>query len=86
MPGWLTSRGLTGLIGLFVAGTRVTDDGVLDLERRCPGSAINRDEEMFAPTTMTRLIADLEFARSQPFHLARLVSTYRAQGHEGAPR
>ena len=72
-------KGMTGLIGLFIAHTQTTDDGVLELERALPRLWINRDEEMFTPSSMTRLVADMDFARSQPVRRARALLNYRAQ-------
>ena len=72
-------KGLTELVGLHIAHTRVTDDGVLELERALPRLWFYRDEDRFLSNNMTRLIADLDFARSQHVRLSCRLLAYRAQ-------
>jgi hypothetical protein len=70
---------MTGLISLSISGSRVTDDGVLELERALPRLLIFRSEEVVSSTDLPRAIDDLEYARSRPVRLASGLLVHRAK-------
>jgi hypothetical protein len=69
-----------------LGGPRISDDSVLKLEKANPDLYIYRYEEGLEAKTWQRANADLEFARSQPVRLARILLEHRvvstAQGHD----
>jgi hypothetical protein len=72
-------KGMTGLISLSITGSHVTDDGVLELERALPRLFIYRREENVSSNDATRVIDDLEYARSRPLRLASALLAQRAR-------
>lgn len=78
-------QGLTGLFSLALSGSRVTDAGVLDLESALPHLWLHREEDMLPSTSMSRILTDLEFARSLPVRQACHALAYRAQVLKARP-
>jgi hypothetical protein len=72
-------KGMTRLGTLYIIGNRVTDDGVLELERALPGLQVIREENIVSVANVTRAMADLDFARSQPIRVACALLDNRAQ-------
>ncbi len=70
---------MPGLRKLSISHTRVTDNGVLELERALPRLWIYRSEETPSPAEIARPSVDLDYARSQPVLRACGLLVYRAQ-------
>src|SRR5439155_6172706 len=69
----------TNLRLMLLAGSRVTDDGVLELEEALPKVQILREEAMAFSENVRRATDDLDFARSRPIRLACSLLIHRAK-------
>ncbi len=72
-------EGMTSLTSLNISGSRITDEGILALERASPRLWITRLEEWPDAKAMSRSLADLDFARSQPVRVACQLLVHRAR-------
>jgi Leucine Rich repeat len=72
-------EGMTSLTSLNISGSRITDEGILALERASPRLWITCLEEWPDAKAMSRSLADLDFARSQPVRPACMLLVLRAR-------